>query len=563
MAPRLRSLLRKVEISQEPDVVGNAAMNHDTRPLEPERRTYGPWQFVGLWIITGSFNIGGWTTGSSLIGLGLNVWQTMLCVIVGNILVGFICLGTGMPGARWHIGFSILQKSSWGMYGAYFPIINRIMLSFIWFSTQVYWGGQCTRTFITAIWPSFRNLNAPLANGTMTTGDFIAFIIFWLLCLPGIWIKPEKYKIPFAVTAVLVIPTVFIILIWCVVTAHGGGALLENVSAVAGVPQAEGTRLGWMLVLGIITNIGSISTHIFSQSDFTRFARKPRDQVLSQLIMVPLGTIVVALIGVICTSCAASLFPETDKLLWQPYALFDALQVHYHDSHGSRAAVAFASISFTLAQFGIAIAENAISNGIDLSAVAPRWFNIHRGAYLTACLAFVMQPWQLMNGTSNFLSVMGGYAVFLGPFTGVMFADYYIIRKRLLKLSDLYEESERSIYWYTHGINWRAPVAWVMGVWPILPGFVQWIRDPAVEMPGWSKAYYFSWVLGCAISMAVYVGLTYAFPIQGVGIVDDEDVFGTFDKVEFFDGQEVRPDIEDLAGSDIKMQAFTTKTAEA
>ena len=168
-----------------------------------------------------------------------------------------------------------------------------------------------------------------------------------------------------------------------------------------------------------------------------------------------------------------------------------------------------------------------------------------------------------MNGTSNFLSVMGGYAVFLGPFTGVMFADYYIIRKRLLKLSDLYEESERSIYWYTHGINWRAPVAWVMGVWPILPGFVQWIRDPAVEMPGWSKAYYFSWVLGCAISMAVYVGLTYAFPIQGVGIVDDEDVFGTFDKVEFFDGQEVRPDIEDLAGSDIKMQAFTTKTAEA
>lgn len=79
-------------------------------------------------------------------------------------------------------------------------------------------------------------------------------------------------------------------LIWSVVTAGGGGELLQDVSA-AGVVQATGSNLAWMYVLGICTNISSISVHIYVQSDYTRFARRPKDQILAQLVMVPLGTI--------------------------------------------------------------------------------------------------------------------------------------------------------------------------------------------------------------------------------------------------------------------------------
>lgn len=303
-----------LEVPRESDVPTTAYMNKDTRPLPPSRRTYGPWHFVGLWIVTGSFNIGGWITGSSLIALGLNVWQAMLTVIIGNILVGLICVMAGMPGAKWHIGFSILQKSSWGMIGGYFPLINRILLSFIWYSTQVWWGGQCVKTFLTALWPSFSKVNTSLAGGTMTTGEFCSFILFSLMCVPIIMLNPERYKAPFAIAAITVIPTVFILLIYFVVKAGGGGSLLRDVGSVAGVTQAKGSHLGWMLVLGITSNIGGISTHIFSQSDFTRFARRPKDQLVSQLVMVPLGTIVVAMIGIVCTSCAAQIYTDEKTL---------------------------------------------------------------------------------------------------------------------------------------------------------------------------------------------------------------------------------------------------------
>jgi NCS1 family nucleobase:cation symporter-1 len=143
-----------------------------------------------------------------------------------------------------------------------------------------------------------------------------------------------------------------------------------------------------------------------------------------------------------------------------------------------------------VAQFGVCIPANAMSNGIDSSALFPRYFNLTRGALVTCAFGFVIQPWQLLNGANQFLTVIGGYAVFLGPMTGVMFADYYIIRRRQLKLTSLYDFSDTSIYWYNKGFNWRAVVSWVLGVCLVLPGFVQWITDSSVELSGWSKMYY-------------------------------------------------------------------------
>ncbi|KAH7362697.1 NCS1 nucleoside transporter [Plectosphaerella cucumerina] len=525
-----REALSRLEIPQEKDVATTAYMNRDTRPLPPSRRTYGPWQFVGLWVVTGSFNIGGWTTGSAIIALGLNVWQAMLTVIIGHCLVGVICVLAGGPGAKWHVGFSIIQKASWGMWGSLIPLVQRIMLSFIWYSTQVYWGGQCVRTFIAAIWPSFNDLRRPLANGTMTVADFTGFVIFSMLCLPLIWIRPERYHVPFAVAAVTVIPTMLALFVWCVATVDGLGPLVDDIEGMTGIEQAKGARLGWMLVLGVCTNISGIATHLFSQSDYTRFARRPRDQLAAQLVFVPTNTILVAFIGIVCTSCAAHMFPHTrGTLVWEPFRFLDALQYHNNNSSLSRVAVAFASLAFIFAQFGIAVAQNALSNGIDLSALAPRVFNLRRGAYLTAAFAFIMQPWQLLNGANKFLTVMGGYGVFLGSMTGIMFADYYIVRRRTLKLTHLYELSDRSVYWYWRGINPRAVVAWVAGTWPLMPGFVRQVQEPGAEWKGWSQLYYLAWPLGCLIAGGVYCLLHFAVaPMRGTKEVDDADYFGTF-----------------------------------
>lgn len=51
MSELLTQLLRRIEVNRDTDTDVNAYVNKDTRPLPPSRRTYGPWSFVGLWMV--------------------------------------------------------------------------------------------------------------------------------------------------------------------------------------------------------------------------------------------------------------------------------------------------------------------------------------------------------------------------------------------------------------------------------------------------------------------------------------------------------------------------------
>ena len=80
-------------------------------------------------------------------------------------------------------------------------------------------------------------------------------------------------------------------------------------------------------------------SQILNMSDYTRFASKPTDQVLSQLVVVPVMGTLTCLIGIICTSTAAEFYPS-EGLLWEPYNLLTVIQ--QNGGNGARAAVFFA-----------------------------------------------------------------------------------------------------------------------------------------------------------------------------------------------------------------------------
>ncbi|KAL4876509.1 permease for cytosine/purines, uracil, thiamine, allantoin-domain-containing protein [Aspergillus karnatakaensis] len=534
-SPLMSRLLRKIEVNRDTDVQVDIYVNKDTRPLPPSRRPYGPWHFVGLWMVTGSFNVGGWTTGSSLISLGLNVWQAMLAIIIAHTFVGFVCVAGGHPGAKWHIGFPIWMKQNWGIWGYLFPMAIRVFLSFVWTATNTWYGSQCLKVLLTCIWPSFLNLDGDLANGAMKVYDMVSFVLYFLLCLPLVWFSPENYKKPFMIASVTVATTVFVLLIWSTVRADGGGGLLRDPSRISGVEPATGGALGWAFVSAITANIGSIATHMWSQSDYTRYARKPGDQVLAQLVMVPLGTIIVACIGIICTSCATTIYPHEEGLLWNPYDFLDTIRRN-EDNRGARAGVAFASIAFMLSQFGMVVASNLVVAGIDLAALLPRWFTVRRGGYFTIAFVFVLQPWSLLNSATNFLTVVGSFNIFLGPLMGIMFADYFLLRKTTMKLTDMYGSTPASIYWYTKGWNWRAGLAWILGVWYLIPGLAQRASEPGEIWPGWTRLYQLAWFLGCVVSGTIYLALDWVSPMPAKTEVDDLDYFGTFEERSEIEG---------------------------
>lgn len=76
-----------------------------------------------------------------------------------------------------------------------------------------------------------------------------------------------------------------------------------------------------------------------------------------------------------------------------------------------------------------------------------------------------------------------------------MLADYLIVRKRTLKVEDLYVGDSRSIYWYHYGLHWRAALAWVLGTWPTFPGFVMLLRNP-LDTNQWANLFKIAFLVG-------------------------------------------------------------------
>ncbi|KAG1834861.1 permease for cytosine/purines, uracil, thiamine, allantoin-domain-containing protein [Suillus variegatus] len=340
-------------------------------------------------------------------------------------------------------------------------------------------------------------------DAAMETNDLVAFIIFWLACLPSLLLKPES--------CVLVLIAALAVFLWAFVKQGNGGPLFSNPEAVYGIGNLQGSQLAWVMVRCINSGIGGWAGGV----NFSRYAVHPGDQVYGQIFSIPLCLLGSNILGIVTTSCARGFYPN-EPLLWKLYDFLQAIQ--RNEAPAARAAVFFAAFAFFLSQLSVTVVACGVVGGMDLAALCPRYIDIRRGSLIIAIIGICINPWKIMNTANSFISAISGYAVFLGPLTGIMFADYHLLRHRRIKLSHLFLPQIGSDYWcaFWHGLNWRAPITWVLGVWASLPGFCASVTPVSVIVSDtWVHVYFLSWPLSVCISE-----------------VDDDDVFGTFEELQ-------------------------------
>lgn len=131
-------LLKKLEISSGPGkrTAQSTLENHDLKPVEPEQRKWGAWNFVFFWIAD-SFNINTWMIASAMItGNGLSWWQAWVCVWIGYAIAAcFVCF-MGRIGAVYHISFPVVTRASFGIWGSLWPVFNRTFMACIWYANN-------------------------------------------------------------------------------------------------------------------------------------------------------------------------------------------------------------------------------------------------------------------------------------------------------------------------------------------------------------------------------------------------------------------------------------------
>jgi nucleobase:cation symporter-1, NCS1 family len=334
------------------------------------------------------------------------------------------------------------------LFGSIFVVLNRILLSIVWFGVQCWLGGMMTYVCLRAMWPSIENLPATFPTSTgMTLPQFIGFIVFYVIQLPILLLNPKQLRFLVMGSTAVGFVVQLVLLIWACATMKGFGSLIKDDSPTT-------SSLGWSFMYGITVTVSSITAGILSVCDFSRFARTPAAGQWPQFLgFLPawLGNV----FGIITVAATQQRFGAQ---LWSVSGLLVAIQ-DANPTHGTRTAVWFCGAAFLVSQLALNAAGNSFSGGCDMAALLPKWINIRRGQYLTAVLGLAINPWYLLSGASVFLSVMSGYSIFIQPSLGIIVAHYFVLQRQRIRVSDLYHVGDESIYWYTFGVNWRAFLA--------------------------------------------------------------------------------------------------------
>ncbi|CRG88478.1 Uracil permease [Talaromyces islandicus] len=458
--------------------------NRDLDPVPLHRRKWGVASFIAYWI-SDALNAATWEFASGMIAVGLTYRESLAIVAIAFLIVSVVISANGAIGAMYHSPFPVLARASWGFYGSYIAIVSRVILAVFWFAIQTYNGSNSVTVMIGAIWPSYLRLpnHIPTEQGITTNG--LSAIV------PIAWIS---------------------ILIWAF-KSTGGGEIFNQKVAVSG------SQYSWMWLANLTSVIGNYATLSVNQSDFSRYSRVSVKWQLMYIPMLPIVFTFFAFIGVASSSAGQALY-NLAEIPWDP----NVLMSHWEN----RACRFFGAFTFALASLGVNISANSLSAANDFAALAPEYLNIRRGQMLCALFAWALVPWKILASAGNFLNFMSAYAVFLGPIAAIMAFDFWLIKKRKYDSLAMYQPN--GIYKYSAAmVNWRAVLAFIVGVAPSLPGLINSVNS-SIDVGVGIHPYQFGWLLGFFATTLVYVTLSYLFPVPEVMIdcpVYPDEVYDT------------------------------------
>ncbi len=466
----------RVELKSLDNIKASPLYNNDLAPVPVARRNWTTYNYAALWISM-AHCIPTYMLSSGLIGAGMNWWQALITIMLGNSIVLIPILLNSHPGTKYGIPFPVFARASYGTIGSNLPALMRAIVACGWFGIQAWIGGQALHTFFSAIFPSWHTLLGDKVGGHTAT-EWGSFLLFWCINIFIIYRgmdllrKVENWAAPF-----VLIMTAFL-LAWAVWRANGLGYLLSEKGKFGTWAQFR-----TVFIPSLTAMIGFWATLSLNMPDFTRFGRSQREQAIGQTVALPTTMTVFAAMGVIITSAAVVIYPHMPmNELWDPVKLVAQFKAPW--------VIAISMFTVVVATLAVNIAANVVSPANDFANAFPRWISFRTGGLITGILGIVMQPWRLLADPSGYIFAwLLGYSGGLGSIAGVLIADYWIVRKKQLILGDLYRP--QGAYSYNSGWNWRAVTATLLGCAAAWIGLI---------VPPLRPLYDYAWFVGFGVA---------------------------------------------------------------
>ena len=242
----------------------------------------------------------------------------------------------------------------------------------------------------------------------------------------------------------------------------------------------------WKYLIWLTAMLGFWATMSLSIADITRYSSSQKAQVQGQFIGLPGTMMLYSFVGIFVTSAAIINFDDiliANDAPWDPIALlakFDNVWV-----------VVIAQIFMIIATLSTNIAANVIAPANAFSNLLPKKISFKTGGLITGIIGILIFPWLLLNEIQGLLIDVSAV---LGPVLAILVCDYYLIRKKKIKIADLYKVNGEYSFG-SSGFNTAAIISLIIGAFIAIGG--KWIS-------AMSSLYAVSWFSGFIVSFILY-----------------------------------------------------------
>ncbi len=453
--------------------------NNDLAPVQRDFRPWGAYNVFTLWA-NDVHSLGNYTFAIGLFALGLGAWQILTTMLIGGLVLFVMLTLSGFVGERTGVPFPVMSRIAFGIHGGRIAAIARGAVAIVWFGIQTFLAAEVLNVVLVTLAPGLASLEQTQILGLSLLG-WISFSALWLLQVVIVSYGMAMVRRYVSLAGPVILTTMALLAIWVLAQADftmawsideplTGAAMWQKIFAGAGL---------WVVIY---------ATFALNFSDFTRCAKSRRAIVVGNLAGIPLNMMLFAAIVVIL---AGAQFQIDGQIIQSPADIVSSM------------AQPWLQIPASLALIVLTVAVNLVANFVapiyTLADIAPRALNFKRAGVISAVLGAAILPWNLYNSPLVIEYFLGGLGAVLGPFFGVIMADYWLLRRERVNVPDLYSERPDGDYHYSGGINRRAFAA-------LIPSAV--VAVVVALVPAFDYVAGFSWFFGAALAAVLYLLFT-------------------------------------------------------
>lgn len=448
--------------------------NSDLAPVERKDKNWSWVNMATVWMGM-VHNIVAYEAAAGLIAMGMSAIEAILCVGVAYFALFVAMWFNAKAGTKYGIPFCVIIRSSFGPIGAQFPVVVRAFVAIFWCSIQLYAGSQAINAIMGTLITGWSSLTYNVAG--MTLNGWLSMMAFWAMTALVLNHGVKRVKNFELVAGPLVILVAALAVVWAIKVEGGLGPIFQAPSHLSpGLGGVFEFAVGASGILGIWT------TFAVNIPDLSRFVKSERDQVIGQLVGLPITALIFTAMSVIVTSATQRIYGHA---IWDPVTLLVKINNPY--------VTIFGGITIIVATISVNIAGNILPAAFDLVNFFPRKLNFVKAGVAVMVIALFFAPWLWFQNAATIFEALGMIGGLLGPVTGIMLADYYYVRRQSYDVLSLYRRPEKL---GRSGVNMAGVIALIVGGFFSLVGFFYAPLNLLSE---------FSWFVGIGVGAFVYV----------------------------------------------------------